>query len=155
MLVTTQSNRRNRNAALILSAVVALLFLVAGFFKPWLWGGLLLAPLVYWLARRQTLRRMQVMKQPLPPEWEGHLISYVEFYRVLDDPGKERFRNLAKVFLDEVLITGVRTDVDDVNACSGRRQRSDSDLRIRRLGVRPTWRGVDLSQCIRLGVPNR
>ena len=38
----------------------------------------------------------------------------LEFFRALDNPGKQRFRNLVKVFLDEVMITGVRTDVDDL-----------------------------------------
>ncbi len=37
----------------------------------------------------------------------------VRFYCVLDDAKKERFRQMVSVFLDEVRVTGVRTEVDD------------------------------------------
>jgi Mlc titration factor MtfA (ptsG expression regulator) len=53
------------------------------------------------------------MKQPFPAPWEQALQSHVAFFRALPDPEKERFRQLVKVFLDEVRITGIRTEVDD------------------------------------------
>ncbi len=53
------------------------------------------------------------MKQPFPAPWEQVLQSHVAFFRALPDPEKERFRQIVKVFLDEVRITGIRTEVDD------------------------------------------
>ena len=35
------------------------------------------------------------------------------FFESLPDPEKERFRQIVNVFLDEVRITGIRTEVDD------------------------------------------
>ena len=53
------------------------------------------------------------MKRPFPASWEQILQSHVAFFRALSDGEKERFRQIVKVFLDEVRITGIRTDVDD------------------------------------------
>ena len=53
------------------------------------------------------------MQQPIPAAWEQILDRHVAFFRALPDPDKERFRQLIHIFLDEVRITGVRTDVDD------------------------------------------
>ena len=86
-------------------------------------GGLVLAsrllslglcPFLYWLVRRRCLRRLKIMKQPFPALWEQILQSHVAFFRALPDPEKERFRQLVKVFLDEVRITGIRTQLDDI-----------------------------------------
>ena len=68
---------------------------------------------VYHLTRRRTLRRINVVAEPLPEAWEEVLQSNVVFYQALDETGRERFRNLVKVFIDEVPVTGIRTDVDD------------------------------------------
>jgi Mlc titration factor MtfA (ptsG expression regulator) len=57
---------------------------------------------------------MKVMASPFPDQWEEGLFSHVFFYRALDEPQKSRFRNLVKVFIDEVPITGIRTDVDEL-----------------------------------------
>ena len=114
MIVTPETNRQNHIVAISLSAITLVAFAVGGLLNPMLWYGLLLVPPVYWLVRRQTKRRMAVMKRPFPEHWEQDLRAHVEFYRVLDESGRERFQNLVKVFLDEVLITGVRTDVDEL-----------------------------------------
>jgi Mlc titration factor MtfA (ptsG expression regulator) len=53
------------------------------------------------------------MHQPFPSSWEQVLQSHVAFFRALPDTEKQRFRQLVKVFLDEVRITAIRTDVDD------------------------------------------
>ena len=56
---------------------------------------------------------MKVLSQPFPASWEQILQSHVAFFRAQSEPEKERFRQLVKVFLDEVRITGIRTEVDD------------------------------------------
>ncbi|MEO1529841.1 MAG: zinc-dependent peptidase [Planctomycetota bacterium] len=113
MLVTESSDRANRTLAIGL-AIVA--FLVAGFLGliawPFFFVAVLVAIFVYFFIRRSTARRRRVLSQPFRPELEATLQRDVEFFRALDETGRERFRNLVKVFLDEVRITGVRTDVD-------------------------------------------
>lgn len=69
---------------------------------------------VYQFLRRRTKRRMKVMASPMHPEWEDALVSNVAFFRALNDADKDRFRNMVKVFIDEVPITGIRTDVDEL-----------------------------------------
>ncbi|TWT90220.1 hypothetical protein Mal64_06040 [Pseudobythopirellula maris] len=113
MLVTTTSNRLNQRWAWGLSAVVAGVALVLGFFFPWAFLGLLLAPVVYWLLRRRCWRRLAVMGRAFPDAWEAILRSRVVYYGALGDDGRKRFRQMVMVFLDETRITGVRTDVDD------------------------------------------
>jgi Mlc titration factor MtfA (ptsG expression regulator) len=73
-----------------------------------------LSGLVYGWVRRSTVRRIRTIQTPFPEQWERALSSHVEFFRSLDDEGKERFRNLVKVFLDEITITGIRTEVDEL-----------------------------------------
>lgn len=113
MLVTPEIDRRNRRHALTVSAVVV----AAGGALGWLYSPLLvalvLAPVAYWLMRRRCLRRLAAIRRPFPAEWQAALEHRVRFYCALDDAKKERFRQMVSVFLDEVLVTGVRTEVDD------------------------------------------
>jgi Mlc titration factor MtfA (ptsG expression regulator) len=113
MLVTPESNRRNRNRALVLAGAAAGTVAVLGWFAPPMLLALSLCPFIYWLGRRRCLRRLRIMSQPFPASWDQVLHSHVAFFRALTDPEKEKFRQLVKVFLDEVRITGIRTDVDD------------------------------------------
>jgi hypothetical protein len=113
MLVTLERNRRNRNQAFALAGGTAAASLVVGwFFHPVLLF-LGLSPFIYWLVRRRRLRRLRIMEQPCPDLWEQVLQSHVAFFRALPDPEKERFRQIVKVFLDEIRITGIETEVDD------------------------------------------
>src|SRR5208337_3717884 len=113
MLVTIEGNRRNRNHAFALAGAAAVASVVVG----WFWHPILLSlglsPLTYWLVRRRCLRRVRIMGQPFPALWEQVLESHVAFFRALPADEKERFRQLVKVFLDEVRITGIQTEVDD------------------------------------------
>ena len=113
MLVTPTSNRRNRNTALILAGGAGFLLAVVGYFNHYTLITLPLVAAVYWFVRRRTKRRMKVMQAPFPAAWEQGLRSHVDFFLALDDAQQDRFRSLVKVFLDEVPITGVRTDVDE------------------------------------------
>jgi Mlc titration factor MtfA (ptsG expression regulator) len=112
-MVTPETNRRNRDLAFALAGGTAAVSLIAGwFFHPVLFC-LCLSPFIYWLVRRRCLRRLRIMEQPFPDLWEQVLQSHVAFFRALPDPEKERFRQMVKVFLDEVRITGIETEVDD------------------------------------------
>ncbi|WP_455244466.1 zinc-dependent peptidase, partial [Petrachloros mirabilis] len=86
--------------------------LLGSLFSP-LWILLALSPLIYWLLRRRCLRRAAVMRLPFPNSWERILHSHVAFFVALNDSEKVRFRQLVQIFLDEVRITGIRTDVDN------------------------------------------
>jgi Mlc titration factor MtfA (ptsG expression regulator) len=57
--------------------------------------------------------RLAVMQQPFPDSWEHILRAHVAFFEALDEVGKARFRQLVQIFLDEVRITGIRTEVDE------------------------------------------
>jgi MtfA peptidase len=113
MLVTPQSNRRNRKYALVLAGAAALISAVAAWFSHPVLLSLALSPFIYWIARRRCLRRLRIMEQPFPASWEQILQSHVAFFRALPDDKKERFRQLVQVFLNEIRITGIETEVDD------------------------------------------
>ncbi|MBI3357119.1 MAG: zinc-dependent peptidase [Nitrospirae bacterium] len=113
MLVTPETNRRNQRQAFVAAVVVALAAGFLGWLSPALWLLLGLSPCTYWWVRRRYLRRTSVMQQPFPDQWEQILHEHVAFFEALDDAGKARFRQLVQVFLDEVRITGIRTEADD------------------------------------------
>src|ERR1700722_5078353 len=104
MLVTPENNRRNRNHALVLAGVMAVTSAVVGWFFPPVLLSLGTCPIIYWLVRRRCLHRLWIMRQPFPASWEQVLQSHVAFFQALPDHEKERFRQLVKVFLDEVRI---------------------------------------------------
>lgn len=113
MLVDAATNARNRTTSLVISGLISLFGCVVSWFSLW---GLILFPMawgVFFLLRRKTRRRLRVIARPFPEVWESTLQSQVEYFRGLRPDQQERFRNLVKVFLDEVAITGIRTDVDE------------------------------------------
>ncbi len=113
MLVTPEIDRHNRRHALTVSTVVFVASAVSGWICAPLLAGLALVPLCYWILRRRCLRRSAVARRPIPSAWLAVLDRRVRFYLALDDGQKERFRQMVTVFLDEVRVTGVRTEVDD------------------------------------------
>jgi Mlc titration factor MtfA (ptsG expression regulator) len=113
MLVTPEIDRHNRRYALIATTFVAIGAGILSLLYTPLLTTLALAPLSYWLIRRRCLRRLSVAHRTFPPEWQAILERRVRFYRGLDDGQKERFRQMVNVFLDEVRITGIRTEIDD------------------------------------------
>ena len=82
-------------------------------FSPWAWLGLLASPSAYWLLRRKVKRRLRIAAQTFPAAWQSALSQHVAFYRSLNEGDRKRFQTLMQVFVDEVAITGIRTDVDD------------------------------------------
>jgi Mlc titration factor MtfA (ptsG expression regulator) len=113
MLVTPDGNRRNQKQALVTAGLVAMAAGFLGWLSPVLWPLLGLSPFTYWWVRRRCLRRMAVIQQPFPDHWEKILRTHVAFFEALDDAGKTRFRQLVQIFLDEVRITGIRTEIDE------------------------------------------
>ena len=113
MIVTPESNRRNRNSALLAALLIIGVSIALCFVSPW-WGlGIPIGFLVYAGLRRTTQRRLKRMGEPFPESWQAILVSDVVFYRSLTPEQQLRFQNLVKIFLDEARITGVRTDVDE------------------------------------------
>jgi MtfA peptidase len=113
MLVTPEAQRLNQRQALVATILVAGTAGWLTWLFPLLWPLLGLCPFAYWWVRRPCLRRMAVMRQPFPEELEQILRTHVAFFMALDDAGKTRFRQLVQIFLDEVRITGIRTEVDE------------------------------------------
>jgi Mlc titration factor MtfA (ptsG expression regulator) len=113
MIVTPEIDRHNHRYALIAATCIAAVATVSGWFYIPLLIAAVLAPLSYWLIRRPCLRRIAIAHRPFPPEWQTILERRVRFYRGVDNAQKERFRQMVNVFLDEVRVTGIKTEVDD------------------------------------------
>jgi len=113
MLVTAADNRRNRLIALGVSIPVALLGIAFAWQLPLTLLLVPVAAIVFLVIRHRTKRRLRVIAMPFPEAWEATLQTQVDYFERLSDDRKNRFRNLVKVFLDEVAITGIRTDVDE------------------------------------------
>lgn len=113
MLVTPEVQHQNQRQALVATLLVAGTAGWLTWLLPLLWPLLGLCPFAYWWVRQPCLRRMAVMQQPFPDALEQILRTHVAFFMALDDAGKTRFRQLVQIFLDEVRITGIRTEVDE------------------------------------------
>ncbi len=113
MLVEATTNTHNRNWAIAIAAVIAIAGCGLALITPWAISLLPIAFGVFQLLRRKTRRRYQLLGEPFPEVWEATLQSQVDFFRGLAPEQKTRFRQLMMVFLDEVEITGIRTEVDE------------------------------------------
>ena len=113
MIVTPEGNRRNQRQALMAGWAGGPGGGIVGLALPCSMDSAGVSPFTYWWLRRRCLRRMAVMQQPFPDQWEQILRTHVTFFEALDEAGKARFRQLVQIFLDEVRITGIRTEVDE------------------------------------------
>ena len=114
MLPTPTAIRHNRRLAGGIAAIVAIIGTAAA--VTWHPAAATLLPLaggIYWLLTSRMRRRRKIIARPFPDAWEAILQKDVDFYRSLQDSQKTRFRKMMQVFLDEVDITGVRTDIDE------------------------------------------
>ena len=113
MLVSARQNKYNQikaSLAAIFVVVVGLVLTVTS----WKWIALLpMGLVVYWVCRRKTKRRLLAASKPFPDAYESALQTHVLFFRSLEKDQQVRFRRLMQVFLSEVDITGIRTEVDD------------------------------------------
>ena len=113
MLVTPSQDRQNQIEAACIAGVLAILGLGLSMVSvAWL-AMLPVAALAYYLWRRGTKRRLWVIRQPFPGAWLAALQRHVAFFRALEESEQSRFQQRMQVFLDEVAITGIRTDVDE------------------------------------------
>lgn len=112
MLVSDSTDRKNQQLAFTVAVCTAVACLGLALLSAYCLALLPIAGLLCWSIRRRTVHRKQVLAKPFREELRVILEREVAFYQALDEAGKQRFQNLAKVFLDEVRITGVRTDVD-------------------------------------------
>ena len=69
--------------------------------------------MLYRFGTRVMRRRQAVVRRGLDPRLAAILDSRVAYYRNLDAAAKERFRQLAAIFLDETPVTGAGCEVDD------------------------------------------
>jgi hypothetical protein len=113
LIVTAEPNARNQRQALVVAGLVAWAAGLLVWLSPSLWFLLGLSPCSYWWVRRRCFRRVAVIEQPFPAQREQILRAHVAFFEALDKVGKARFRQLVPIFLDEVRITGIRTEVDE------------------------------------------
>ncbi len=116
MLVTDQDVQQNGRRANVLAGVIVAVSVVLCFWmSPWWLAGCLIAGLAarWWTSTDR--RRQRLVAKPFADSDREILRQHVTFYRGLTDPNKQRFEDLMKVFLGEVTITGIRTDVDDVS----------------------------------------
>jgi hypothetical protein len=75
---------------------------------------LVAAPLIGRLLHRKTARRWRSQQATFPEHWRTILEREVVYYRALDQPDRRRFEKLMQVFLGDVRLTGVDTEVDDL-----------------------------------------
>ena len=62
-----------------------------------------------------ALYKRPIKKADLPADYKKILSEHVAFYRALDDKGKIRFEEKIKELLGYIRITGVNTNVDDID----------------------------------------
>ena len=90
MIVTAEATARNQRQALVAAALVAWAAGLLVWLSPPLWLLLGLSPFTYWWVRRRYLRRVAVVQQPFPDQWERILRVQVAFFvgsaaRMADD----------------------------------------------------------------------
>lgn len=116
MLVTETEIRRHQHQAVSISiALIAISLGLAWWLSPWWLIGIVLAGLASRSWTATDRRRKRLLAEPFADSDREILRRYVAFYRGLDQANERRFEDLMKVFLGEVTITGIRTDVDDVS----------------------------------------
>jgi MtfA peptidase len=103
------------------AAVVAcLLLLVVVALSPTLAGGavaialaVISAMFIYRRETRIVRRRLALMSQPFPQEWDAFLRTHIPYYARLHDAERQRFQHLVRIFLAEKPIHGIGCVVDD------------------------------------------
>jgi Mlc titration factor MtfA (ptsG expression regulator) len=69
--------------------------------------------ITYIILMRKRWRRRMISKKPVPSSWDGILGRRVSYYSALSREKRERFRKECFVFLNEVTITGIETEVTE------------------------------------------
>jgi hypothetical protein len=63
---------------------------------------------------RKYRKRKRILQSDYPPHWESILEEYVPYFRNLNKEDKEYFLRKIQIFLEEVMITGVKIEIDDL-----------------------------------------
>ena len=113
MIVTAEANGRNQRQALVAAGLVAWAAGLLVWLSPALWVLLGLIPFHVLVGAATVSSADDGDAAAVSCQWEQILRAHVAFFEALDDAGKARFRQLVQIFLDEVRITGIRTEVDD------------------------------------------
>ena len=121
MIPTAHRIRANRRWSAVLAAVVTATIATVAFvvnLGPVPTGAALCLALaaglkLYSFGTRFMRRRQAVVRRGLPDNLAAILDGRVAYYRNLDPAAKQRFRQLAAIFLDETPITGAGCEVDD------------------------------------------
>lgn len=63
---------------------------------------------------RKYRKRKKILNSSFPKNWEPILDEYVPYFRNLNEEDRYYFIRKAQIFLEEVLITGINMEIDDV-----------------------------------------
>ncbi len=81
--------------------------------SPALLGYISIVPVYFYLMRKYR-RRKRILNEAFPDKWRQILLKEVAYYHGLNQEEKQLFEKMAQLFLGEIAITGIETDVDDV-----------------------------------------
>jgi len=76
-------------------------------------GFLLIAFLIYWYWRNK--RPVYKVPNKFPTEWSEILQTHVHFYQNLNAKEKKKYERKVRNFLQQIRITGIKTDVSDLD----------------------------------------
>ncbi len=76
-------------------------------------GSVVLFIFLFLFFTRKYRKRKSILKKMFPVEWELILNREVAYYSSLSKEEKQKFNNMVHIFLNEKIITGIDTDVDD------------------------------------------
>lgn len=63
---------------------------------------------------RKYRKRKRILQRAYPSQWESILEEYVPYFRYLDKEDRYYYQKKVQIFLEEVLITGVNMEIDEV-----------------------------------------
>ncbi len=123
MYLSKQKNRTNQIFALLATLLIAFVYWMVISQVPSLSattryillaiGGLVCFN-TYSIFTKKYRERKVLEKTPFPEAWRKVLERYVSFYNALDETEKRHFESEIQVFLHEVRVVGVKTEVDDI-----------------------------------------
>ncbi|HOP28014.1 MAG TPA: zinc-dependent peptidase [Spirochaetota bacterium] len=122
-IVLTRRYKINFIFSMVISSLAAVFTAFASpyFFNKILPGinytGITAAVLIFFITHlfitRKYRKRKRIAAAPFPEEWKTILSDLVIFYKQLGDDDKYLFEKKVQIFLDEKIITGIETGVDD------------------------------------------
>jgi Mlc titration factor MtfA (ptsG expression regulator) len=108
--------------AFSITSIITLIFLIPYFLKKdvnelyhffVITFPVILFVIVFLYLTRKFRRRKKILQKPFPQNWENILNSRVAYYLSLGDEEKTAFKKQIQIFLNEKMITGIQTEIDD------------------------------------------